>query len=490
MTLDFASLREWGDHFRWADVVDIGAVAVLGYLGLSWLRRHASRSFLATAIAVLLLYVGAKLFDLYLTSLLFQAGAIAVVIALLLIFQDDLRRAAERFALRRAGSQRGLRGPSTLDVVVSTVNELAEARIGALLVFPGREPLERHTRGGEQLDGALSRSLLVSLFHSASPGHDGAVVIEGERLSRFAVHLPLSRFPDRVGREGTRHSAALGLAESCDALVVVVSEERGTISIAHQGALEVVEPVEVKERLSDFLSGLEPTPPSQAVVRWLVREPELKLVALVLAVLLWFGLAYRIETVQRQFVAPIEYRGLPAGWAIEEPRPTQARITLSGPERDFDRFDPGNLIVSLNLSRPREAQLEFAVGDAHISGSENLTILDIEPRIVSVRTYRIATLSLPIRVPLRGEPQGGNVVDRVEIRPANIRVEAPAAWAEALTAIATEPVDVGRLEKTITVRLQLQLPARVRLVENQPAVVTATIHVAPQPSSQKAGVGP
>jgi DNA integrity scanning protein DisA with diadenylate cyclase activity len=109
--------------------------------------------------------------------------------------------------------------------------------MGALIVIPGRESIERHTEGGIEIDARLSEPLLLSLFDPNSPGHDGAVVIQGSRISAFAVHLPLSTVP--AGR-GTRHAAALGLAERCDALCVVVSEERGTISLAREGAIRPI----------------------------------------------------------------------------------------------------------------------------------------------------------------------------------------------------------------------------------------------------------
>ncbi|MBW3599520.1 MAG: diadenylate cyclase [Planctomycetes bacterium] len=486
--MDFASLRDGLGHFRLADAFDIGAVALLCYLGLSWLRQHASRPLLSAAIAVLLLYAGARLFNLYLTSLLFQAGAVVIAVALLLIFQDDLRRAAERLALRRTPAARAGTSSSTLDIIAETVHELAEARIGALLVFPGREPLERHTRGGEPLGGEISRSLLMSIFHSGSPGHDGAAVVEGSRLTRFALHLPLSRYPEKVGREGTRHAAAMGLAEQCDALVVVVSEERGTVSIAHRGTLEVIKPAALRERLGQFLEETAPKPAPQVVTRWLIREPGLKAISLLLACLLWLGLAYRVEPVERPATAIIEYRGLPPGWAIAEPRPSQVQLTLSGREREFDGFSPEDVVVSLDLSRPSEGTLEFALSDDQVTGAENLEILEIDPRIVRVQVFRVATLALPIEVPRENELPPDLVLTAIETQPATIHVQAPVAQADSLKAIATEPFDLSRLRSSKTVRLQLELPPRVRLVEGQPPVIEAAVQIDRRPlPAKKAG---
>jgi hypothetical protein len=144
-----------------------------------------------------------RIFDLYLTSLLFEAGAVAILLALLLIFQDDLRRAAEQFAVRGFFTDEPPRpSSSTIDLIADTARELAEGRVGALLVFPGREPLDRFLRGGERLNGVVSRSLLVSIFHPGSPGHDGAALIDGDVVTRFAVHLPSHGSPKRSAAKG------------------------------------------------------------------------------------------------------------------------------------------------------------------------------------------------------------------------------------------------------------------------------------------------
>ncbi len=478
--LDIVSFRDWSAHVGWADLIDIAVVAVLSYLVLSWVRSHSSHSLLVATVLVLVLWIAAQLLDLYLTSLLFQTGAVAFLLAILLIFQDDLRRAAERFAFRRIlADPRPRASSSTVDLVVDTARELADARIGALLVFPGRESLERLLRGGERLHGELSRSLLMSIFHTGSPGHDGAVVIEGDRVARFAAHLPLSRFPDKVGREGTRHSAALGLAEASDAFVVAVSEERGVISVAHLGTLESVDPPSLRDRLERFLAETRPEPPARVVSRWLVREPGLKLMAVCFACLLWLGLAFRVDNVQRQYPAPIEYRNLPAGWAVEEMRASRGRVTLSGSARDFDLFDPSKLVISLNLEQPRQGEVEIPIIEEQVLGVGRLNVSDIDPKSVQLNVYRVATMELPIRVRLRDELPANLRLTRVEANPATIRVQAPASETDRMKTIETEAIDLSRVRQTMVMRLHPELPPRVRLAENQPAAIEVTLFVAP-----------
>lgn len=190
-----------------------------------------------------------------LTAWFFRGLFLASVVVLLLAFQDDLKRFFERLAVWGLGRQSGSPGDSTVESVVRTSLALANVRHGALIVLPGREPLDRHLEGGVPLDGTVSDLLLLSLFDPHSPGHDGAIVVDTERVRRFGVHLPLSADFAELGSRGTRHAAALGLTEQCDALVVVVSEERGVVSVAEGGSLSEVEsPDALRARIARFVA--------------------------------------------------------------------------------------------------------------------------------------------------------------------------------------------------------------------------------------------
>jgi DNA integrity scanning protein DisA with diadenylate cyclase activity len=136
---------------------------------------------------------------------------VAVLVAVV-VFQQDLRRLFERIAA--LGFRRRLlpAGPDAIDTLVRAIAHLAEHRRGALIVLPGREAVAGHVQGGLPLRADITEPLLLSLFDPHSPGHDGAVIVSGDRLMQFAVHLPLSTDHAQLGQRGTRHAAALGLA--------------------------------------------------------------------------------------------------------------------------------------------------------------------------------------------------------------------------------------------------------------------------------------
>ncbi len=377
----------WHHAIRWADVIDVLIVAVLLYVAFSWFRTRASRS-----LGVVLLLLGgvfslARSLDLYLTMMAFQYGAIALVLALVVVFQQDIRHGFERltsFALwdRPAGRSRT---QEVVDVILEAVAHMSRERTGALIVFPGKEPLDRHLRGGVTVDAEISLPLLLSIFHSASPGHDGAILVEGRRIRSLGLHLPLTRNVERLGLGGTRHAAALGLADCCDALVLVVSEERGTVSLAQHGSLDAVDPETLAERLGGFCEcGGEPQTARNPAQRRL-RSLGTQLAALAVAMLLWFGFAYHTDTVQRTFVVPIEYRNLAEGWQIEEPNPTHAEVTISGSETAFSLLDASGIAVSLEFDSPPQKRIYSWATEPNLTGVESeLQIERVSPASVTV----------------------------------------------------------------------------------------------------------
>jgi diadenylate cyclase len=376
---------------RVADVLDVGVFTVLLYFSLMWFRQRATRSLALGLMLAIGLYLCARWLDMYLTTMLFQAGFTVVVLALIVVFQQDVRRAFERLAASDLLGHSGGTAPKSdvIDTLVESIATMADDRTGALLVFEGREPLDQHVRGGVAVDGRISLPLLYSIFHPQSPGHDGAVVIQDARIDSLGVHLPLSWNLAKIGDGGTRHAAALGLAELSDALVVVISEERGTISVAQHGQIREIKPAELSTRLKLFYQDQSKSEQSVVWLRGVTRNFGWKLAALSLACVAWLLLAYRVETIRRTYVVPIEYRNLPETWIIGDPKPTRAELTLSGSERAFDMLDPGDLTISFNLGQVQSEMPYSFRTEVHLRGLPNeLNVNQIRPENVTVTVHR------------------------------------------------------------------------------------------------------
>ena len=465
---------------RLADLIDMALVALLLYALLSWLRWGTSPTTSRRVLALLLIfgtvYLLADTFELYLVESLLQVLFLVLLVAVVVVFQAELRRLLTR--LGRLSFQGPLvrADEATSDLLVEATAHLAETKTGALLALKGQEPWDDHVHGGVRLDGVVSQPLLYSLFNPETPGHDGAVLLEGKHITRFAAHLPLAADLPEVSRfGGTRHAAALGLAEQCDALVIVVSEERGVVSVAQAGRLdELASPGDLKRRLKAFWRRHDAQAGRSRSRRWLPRLQTASL-SLVLALFLWLFFAYSPDTVSRTVELPVEFRNLPDDWELAANSPDTLRATLAGSERAFGLIDREALAVSFDLSAPQEGSRTLSVSEDHLDLPAGLRLRNVEPRQVRVEARRLTPVEVPVEVPTLGSPPRGPV--RVALEPETVTLLLPQEGAERPRRVLTEPLDLREVTGEGTVERPLVLPPGWRLPEGQAASVTVRVSV-------------
>jgi len=386
-----------------ADVVDILVVSLLVSALLGFMRRTQA-GFVAIGLGLLgALYVVARAFAMELTAAILGAFFAVFLVIVVVIFQEELRQLFEQIAtlsLRRLGRP----APAVagqVDTLVGCLRDFARDRIGALVVLPGRQPLGRHVTGGVLCDAQLSLPLLKSIFDPHSPGHDGAVVLERGRVTRFAVHLPLSRSLAQLAGKGTRHSAALGLAERTDALCLAVSEERGEISVAEEGRLEVVTDVQVlRARIARATEASEASPVGRrswwsrpaawrALVRRNWRQP-VGVLALVSA--LWVVVVPGGRPVEVTVAVPVAVRALGEQWELESVDPTHVEVTFHGLRRAFYLFDGARLVVELDGSLVDVGRRTFSIGPDDVSfHPPDIRVQAVEPSAVRISVKRKAS---------------------------------------------------------------------------------------------------
>jgi len=301
------------------------------------------------------------------------------------IFQEDLRYFFERVALWWFERRLPLYERTSVRLPRREVEILAREKIGALVVIRGKDSIARHLDGGEEVRGFLSEPLLKSIFDPHSIGHDGAVVVGGNLIDKLGCHLPLSTNWGKLPSSGTRHAAALGLSERSDALCLVVSEERGTLSVARHGDIRSVStPAEAAEILEAFYEEISPPSEKRNWKGFFRRNYREKLVSFGLAVVLWIVLGYGAQVVNRAFEVPVNYGPLPSTLTVARIIPPRVLVTFSGQRKAFAFLKPNAIKLSLQLWDARKGRHDFFIPSGALSYPPGLQLEDIEPRKVAL----------------------------------------------------------------------------------------------------------
>jgi len=250
--------------------VDILLIAILLYYLLKLLKGTRGLQMVIAVLLLFLFYEGARWARLEMVAWLLTTLLPYFAIALIVLFQPEIRRALSRLGRNLSlGHLVGLGVEPQYDDLVLAADHFSQNRLGALIVIERDVGLRTYIESGISLDALLSYDLLISIFRPGAPLHDGAVILQGDRICAAACFLPLSLNPMISNQLGTRHRAAIGVTEESDAVALVVSEETGAISLANGGAIEMnLTADQLQERLTEltgrrrqtsFLPGV-PTP--------------------------------------------------------------------------------------------------------------------------------------------------------------------------------------------------------------------------------------
>jgi uncharacterized protein (TIGR00159 family) len=368
--------------FFWLDLVDVATVGVLLFLVIRFVRRTRGRRALTGLTLLGGVYLLARALDLELTASLFQGFFAVLVLVIVVVFQEDLRRGFEQLGSLRRGGAAERRGVDVADVIVRAVARLAATRIGALIVLPQSEPIESYVEGGIPLDGRLSEPLLLSIFDPSSPGHDGAVIVRGSQLERFAVHLPLSVNRAALGPGGTRHAAALGLSEHCDAICVVVSEERGTVSVARDGAIRVL--ARPQDLTLELLAARGAREAEEHQPWWRGRVGVDAVLAAAGALALWLVFVPGSALTEMTVPASVTVTNLPDDLELESVDPTEIQVTLRGIRRDLVLSDPDQVAVRVDAYLARFGRRTFAISEDSVRRPDGLDVVALNTKQVKV----------------------------------------------------------------------------------------------------------
>lgn len=238
-----------------ADILDILLLGLIIFLAFKWLRGSSAMSIFVAIVSLYLIRVLVSAFNMRLMTVMMDTILDVGVLALIVIFQPEIRKFLIRLGNRYMNSARSraiidrILGRQGSNMVGSeVVNELAEAcrrmsedRTGALIVIAHKTPLDEIISTGDRIDATIHRRLITNLFFKNSPLHDGALIISGERITAARCTLPITEKTDIPANFGMRHKAAIGITEESDADVIVVSEETGKVSFVKAGTVTSIQ---------------------------------------------------------------------------------------------------------------------------------------------------------------------------------------------------------------------------------------------------------
>ena len=378
-------------NLRIQDVLDILFLTVLAYHLYLWFRGTKAFKALIGLFALGVVFTIAQTWGLFLTTWVFQILWQVLVILLLILFQSEIRQALERFdPLRTLGLRKTAQPGQWTQGLSDAVFMLAERKVGALILIERSERVEECVTSGQALDGKPTPELLTSIFQKESPLHDGAVLIKEGRIQIVACYLPLSSEEGLPKEWGTRHRAAMGLSERCDAIMVVVSEERGEVTlIVDRKVFHPATPGVMSQMLLDALR-----PPSRESVPWkekvrplFLNQWKAKYGTLLLVLVFWLLLAGQ-QDFEVAFAVPLEMRNVPATMKITEPLDPKVRIRVRGLRKDASVLSEKNVHAEIDLSAAATGKRSFALTrDLFMLPNERVYIVSIEPSQITFKFH-------------------------------------------------------------------------------------------------------
>jgi uncharacterized protein (TIGR00159 family) len=238
------------------DLIDVLVVTAGIYWLLLLIRGTRAVQILVGLIVLIAASAASNVFQLVTLRLILENFATSAVILIVILFQNDIRRALARVGRGFFPSVSAQQESQMLEEIVRAVQKLAQRRIGALIVLERETQLDDQIEAGTAIDASVTKELLTSIFLPRSPLHDGAVVVQQGRVAHAGCILPLTLSEDLPEGVGTRHRAAVGITEETDAVVIVVSEETGAISVVMRGELvQNLDPPILRVVLRDILTG-------------------------------------------------------------------------------------------------------------------------------------------------------------------------------------------------------------------------------------------
>jgi diadenylate cyclase len=333
----------------------------------------------------------------------------------------------------------------------------------------------------------LIPGILESIFAKESPVHDGAIVIRGNRIARVGTFLPLTRKEGLPLQFGTRHRAAIGLSELTDAVVLVVSEERGEISLVHKGNVEPVHDREsLEQELKRLLRGLPAETKPQPRPRAFLTQLGGLLLTFFLVAIIW-GVYTGGQLSLITVTAPVYFRNIPANLDLRKTSADKVEVQITGKRQLVAALKTDQVRAFLDLQSVEAGAHRLDLSAENISLPPGLDVVRITPSSIRVEMEPFAVKEVAVKPEFTGSPPQGYQIDTVRLKPRSVKVGGPSSALRTVSSLSTEPIDLGSIppegkEKTFDVLLAVY-PASLHLLPEESRTVRVTVKLRPQGGS-------
>ncbi len=390
-------------------------------------------------------------------------GVIAVAaLVIIIVFRNEISSVLQTRDLKSFfwGIPRYQRN-TPVNIIVESVYELARKKIGALIVLPLNQGLESVVQKGIAWQGKLSKEMLVSVFWGDNPVHDGAAIIQGDRITNVGVILPLSKRTDLPSYFGTRHRAAVGLTEQTDSLVIVVSEERGKITLVKDSQIYDINDSKVLEKLLVTHAGQDS---AAAGVKKHARELAVAAaVCLVCVTGLWLSFSRGMETLATHTL-PVEFIKSDQNMEIFSSSSSSATLLLSGARPLIRSLGPDRITVKLSLANTVPGTNRLSVSRSAVTLPPGIVVKNIDPSVIEVTVDVPMKKELPIQPLWTGRLSQDSIMTRAVTTPEKVHVIGPRQVLTQMETLFTEALSLEDITTSGRLAARIALhPATIRL---------------------------
>jgi uncharacterized protein (TIGR00159 family) len=384
-------LKDLINVLRWQDGLDIIILTFVFYRLYLRLRRKRALRMILAILALPFFYIFAQWIDLPLSVWSLQNLWAVILLVLVVIFQQEIREVLGSVSLPTFffGRSEALTS-KVLDKITDAAFQMANKRTGGIIVLQRRDDLDEFIHGKTLIDSEVNEDILVSIFNPQSPLHDGAVIIQGDRIRYATALLPVSQSASLPKEWGTRHRAGLGITEISDAECIIVSEERKEVLFAYKGNVEKKEGKEELKKSMTTLSSFQEGKSREK--RWLQRlfnDIPVKTFFLFLVCLLWI-FVIGIRQGEISFNIPIEYYSIPQNLEMSGQPPREIKVRLKGSQRLLSSLNPDHIRVQVDLSGAHSGANQVALSEMNINAPSGIIVTHLYPQNIRIQLSQIS----------------------------------------------------------------------------------------------------